>query len=128
MGWGGGDGVQGGGAKRAPCRDRRAGGPPLVRGYAVPSRVSIPTQPRAPAVSRFRARRVPAERHRPDGAPPGRAAGRAGTRLGSGPRPMQDPSLSYVGARRELALQLVHATEAAALTCAAFLGRAIPSR
>ena len=39
---------------------------------------------------------------------------------------MQDPSLSYVGARRELALELVHATEAAALTCAAFLGKGDP--
>jgi fructose-1,6-bisphosphatase/sedoheptulose 1,7-bisphosphatase-like protein len=39
---------------------------------------------------------------------------------------MQDPSLSYVGARRELALELVHATEAAALVCAAFLGRGDP--
>ncbi len=39
---------------------------------------------------------------------------------------MQDPSLSYVGARRELALELVHATEAAALACATFLGRGDP--
>jgi len=39
---------------------------------------------------------------------------------------MQDPSRSYVGARRELALELVHATEAAALACAAFLGRGDP--
>src|SRR6266851_670921 len=41
---------------------------------------------------------------------------------------MQDPSLSYVGARRELALELVHATEAAALTCAAFLGKGDPEQ
>jgi fructose-1,6-bisphosphatase/sedoheptulose 1,7-bisphosphatase-like protein len=41
---------------------------------------------------------------------------------------MQDPSLSYVGARRELALELVHATEAAALACAAFLGRGDPEQ
>lgn len=41
---------------------------------------------------------------------------------------MQDPSRSYVGARRELALELVHATEAAALTCASFLGRGDPER
>ena len=36
---------------------------------------------------------------------------------------MQDPSRSYVGARRELALELVHATEAAALAAAHLLGR-----
>jgi fructose-1,6-bisphosphatase II len=41
---------------------------------------------------------------------------------------MQDPSRSYVGARRELALELVHATEAAALACASFLGRGDPER
>src|SRR4029077_14559627 len=37
-------------------------------------------------------------------------------------------SRSYVGARRELALELVHATEAAALACASFLGRGDPER
>src|SRR3989454_12301163 len=36
---------------------------------------------------------------------------------------MQDPSRNYVGARRELALELVHATEAAALASARLLGR-----
>lgn len=41
---------------------------------------------------------------------------------------MQDPSRSYVGARRELALELVHATEAAALACAGFLGKGDPER
>jgi fructose-1,6-bisphosphatase/sedoheptulose 1,7-bisphosphatase-like protein len=41
---------------------------------------------------------------------------------------MQDPSRSYVGARRELALELVHATEAAALACAAFLGKGDPDQ
>jgi fructose-1,6-bisphosphatase II len=41
---------------------------------------------------------------------------------------MQDPSRSYVVARRELALELVHATEAAALACASFLGRGDPER
>jgi fructose-1,6-bisphosphatase/sedoheptulose 1,7-bisphosphatase-like protein len=41
---------------------------------------------------------------------------------------MQDPSRSYVGARRELALELVHATEAAALACAAFLGKGDPEQ
>ena len=41
---------------------------------------------------------------------------------------MQDPSRSYVGARRELALELVHATEAVALACASFLGRGDPER
>jgi fructose-1,6-bisphosphatase II len=41
---------------------------------------------------------------------------------------MQEPSRSYVGARRELALELVHATEAAALACASFLGRGDPER
>jgi len=41
---------------------------------------------------------------------------------------MQDPSRSYVGARRELALELIHVTEAAALTCAAFLGKGDPEQ
>lgn len=36
---------------------------------------------------------------------------------------MQDPSRSYIDVRRELALELVHATEAAALACARLLGR-----
>jgi len=36
---------------------------------------------------------------------------------------MQDPSRNYVGARRELALELVHATEAAAIAAAHLLGR-----
>jgi len=36
--------------------------------------------------------------------------------------------MSYVGARRELALELVHATEAAALACAAFLGKGDPEQ
>ena len=36
---------------------------------------------------------------------------------------MQDPSRSYIGVRRELALELVHATEAAALASARLLGR-----
>jgi fructose-1,6-bisphosphatase/sedoheptulose 1,7-bisphosphatase-like protein len=41
---------------------------------------------------------------------------------------MQDPSRNYVGARRELALELVHATEAAAVACAAFLGKGDPEQ
>src|SRR5258708_38561409 len=41
---------------------------------------------------------------------------------------MQAPSLSYAGARRELALELAHAREAAALVCAAFLGRGDPEQ
>src|SRR2546422_2290173 len=36
---------------------------------------------------------------------------------------MQDPSRSYIDVRRELALQLVHATESAALAAARLLGR-----
>jgi fructose-1,6-bisphosphatase II len=36
---------------------------------------------------------------------------------------MQDPSRSYIDVRRELALELVHATEAAALASARLLGR-----
>src|SRR5712691_6284410 len=36
---------------------------------------------------------------------------------------MQDPSRNYVSARRELALELVHATETAALAAAHLLGR-----
>src|SRR2546422_1957962 len=35
---------------------------------------------------------------------------------------MQDPSRSYIDVRRELALQLVHATESAALAAARLLG------
>src|SRR5467141_5196867 len=41
---------------------------------------------------------------------------------------MQDPSRSYLGVRRDLSLELVHATEAAALACARLIGKGDPDR
>jgi fructose-1,6-bisphosphatase II len=41
---------------------------------------------------------------------------------------MQDPSRSYLGVRRDIALELVHATEAAALAAARLLGKGDPDR
>jgi len=41
---------------------------------------------------------------------------------------MQDPSRSYLGVRRDIALELVHATEAAALAASRLLGKGDPDR
>src|ERR1700736_6336940 len=41
---------------------------------------------------------------------------------------MQDPSRSYLGVRTELALQLLHATEASSLACSRLLGKGDPDR
>ena len=41
---------------------------------------------------------------------------------------MQDPSRNYIDVRRELSLELVHATEAAALAAARLLGKGDPDR
>ena len=52
---------------RAPRRDHRAGGPPVLHGGAVPPRAAVATDPSAPAVPRLRRRR-PGPRARRSGA------------------------------------------------------------
>src|SRR5690348_4797665 len=97
----------------------------MVRGEPVPSRVPVSPQPRAPAVSRVRAGRVSADR-RPDGASSRGTSRRDSCRVG--PMEQQRSGIPSFQARGELALELVHATEAAALASARFLGKGDPDR